>query len=109
MVDDQTDAKVSYPYMTAGQWYGVRAKFRQSLPNSVDVDWIMAALGTSEKGARNVVPQLKAVGLINNDGKPVTELVHDLRDDDAYASACKKGDRQEVGARPDKEDSSQVR
>jgi hypothetical protein len=87
MADDQVDAKVSYPYMTAGQWFGVRAKLRQSLPASVDVDWVMAALGTSEKGARNVLPQLKAVGIIGNDSKP-TDLVHDLRDDDSYQAAC---------------------
>jgi hypothetical protein len=84
---DEADTKVSYPYMTAGQWFGVRAKLRQSLPSSVDVDWMMAALGTSEKGARNVLPQLKAVGIIGNDGKP-TELVHDLRDDNSYHEAC---------------------
>ena len=87
MADDQAGAKVSFPYMTAGQWFGVRAKLRQSLPSSVDVDWVMAALGTSEKGARNVLPQLRAVGIIGNDGKP-TELVHDLRDDDTYQKAC---------------------
>lgn len=87
MADDQADAKVSYPYMTAGQWFGVRAKLRQSLPASVDVDWVMAALGTSEKGARNVLPQLKAVGIVGNDGRP-TELVHDLRDDASYQNAC---------------------
>ena len=87
MADDQADAKVSYPYMTAGQWFGIRAKLRQSLPASVDVDWVMAALGTSEKGARNVLPQLRAVGIVGSDGKP-TELVHDLRDDDSYHKAC---------------------
>ncbi|WP_309133004.1 DUF5343 domain-containing protein [Brevibacterium sp.] len=85
---DQRETKVAYPYMSAGQWYGVRAKLRQSLPSVVDVDWVMAALGTSEKGARNILPQLKAVGVLLSDGKPNTEIVHDLRDDDEYAAAC---------------------
>ncbi|MCT1618036.1 DUF5343 domain-containing protein [Janibacter hoylei] len=85
---DQPEAKAKYPYMTAGQWYGVRAKLRQSLPAVVDVDWVMAALGTSEKGAQNILPQLKAVGVLHADGKPNTEIVHDLRDDDEYAAAC---------------------
>lgn len=88
MTVEQSDTKVTYPYMSSGQWFGVRAKFRQSMPGTVDVDWIMAALGTSEKGARNVLPQLKAVGLLNPDGKPNTDLAHDLRDDDSYANAC---------------------
>ncbi|MCW2960128.1 MAG: hypothetical protein JWM90_515 [Thermoleophilia bacterium] len=81
--------KVSYPYMTGGQWFGVRAKFRQSVPGIVTVDWLMAALGTSEKGARNLIPQLRGLGLIGGDGKPSGELVHDLRDDSTYPSACR--------------------
>lgn len=89
MAEEQGDAKVSYPYMSAGQWFGVRAKLRQSLPSSIDVDWVMAALGTSEKGARNVTPQLRAVGLIDTEGKP-TDLALDLRDDGEYANSCKK-------------------
>lgn len=85
-----SEAKVSYPYMTSGQWFGVRAKLRQSMPSTIDVDWVMAALGTSDKGARNIVPQLRAVGLIDGEGKPLHDLVQDLRDDDAYPAACKR-------------------
>lgn len=87
MADDQTATKVSYPYMSAAQLHGVRAKLRLSVPNTVDVNWVMAALGTSDKGARNIVPQLKAIGLIAGDGKPVSDLVHDLRGDDTYGQA----------------------
>jgi hypothetical protein len=90
MVEEQGDAKVSYPYMTAGQWHGIRDRLRKSVPKVVDVDWVMAALGTSEKGARNVLPQLRAVGLIGADGKPVEDLVHDLRDDNSYGAACRR-------------------
>jgi hypothetical protein len=89
MADDSTDAKVSYPYMTAGQWFGVRSKLRQSTPKSIDVDWVMSALGTSEKGARNIMPQLRAVGLIAADGAP-SELALDFRDDDTYSAAAKR-------------------
>lgn len=89
MADEATDTKVSFPYMTAAQWFGVRAKLRQSVPKAIDVDWIMSALGTSEKGARNILPQLRAVGLINPDGAP-SELALDLRDDDTYAQAAKR-------------------
>jgi len=90
MADDQSDTKVSYPYLAAGQWFGIRAKLRQSLPSTVDLDWIMAALGSSEKAARNILPQLKSLGVINAEGKPSTELVHDLRDDETYSSACRQ-------------------
>jgi Family of unknown function (DUF5343) len=89
MADELADTKVSYPYMTASQWHGIRDRLRKSVPKVVDVDWVMAALGTSEKGARNVLPQLRAVGLIGSDGKPVEDLVHDVRDDSSYAAACR--------------------
>jgi hypothetical protein len=89
MADDATDAKVSYPYMTAGQWFGIRSKLRQSAPKAIDVDWVMSALGTSEKGARNIMPQLRAVGLIAADGAP-SELALDLRDDETYSEAAKR-------------------
>jgi hypothetical protein len=49
----------------------------------------MAALGTSEKGAKNVLPQLKAAGLFKPDGSP-TDLALDLRDDDHYAAVCEQ-------------------
>lgn len=86
MADD--DAKVSFPYMTAAQWFGVRAKLRQSVPKAIDVDWVMSALGTSEKGARNILPQLRAIGLINKDGTP-SDLALELRDDETYQVAAK--------------------
>jgi len=86
MAEEVSDARVSFPYMTAAQWFGIRTKLRQSVPKAIDVDWIMAALGTSEKGAKNILPQLRAVGLIDPDGSP-SDLALDLRDDDAYATA----------------------
>ncbi|WP_168627932.1 DUF5343 domain-containing protein [Cryobacterium sp. BB307] len=89
MADETPDAKVSFPYMTAGHWFGVRAKLRQSVPKAIDIDWVMSALGTSEKGARNILPQLRAVGLVAPDGSP-SELALDLRDDDTYAEAAKQ-------------------
>lgn len=90
MADEQTDTKVSYPYMSSGQWLGARERLRKSVPNVVDVDWVMAALGTSEKGAKNTLPQLRAAGLIDNAGRPVDALVNDLRDDATYADACER-------------------
>lgn len=90
MAEEQTDAKVSYPYMSSGQWNGARERLRKSVPNIVDVDWVMAALGASEKGAKNTLPQFRAVGLIDNAGKPMDPLVHDLRDDATYAAACQQ-------------------
>lgn len=88
MSDGATEARPAYPYLTTGQWFAVRAKMKQSLPRTVDIDWLMATLGTSEKGARNLLPQLKATGLVGADGTP-TAVARDFRDDDEYATACR--------------------
>jgi hypothetical protein len=89
MADETPDTKVSFPYMTAVQWFGIRAKLRQSVPKAIDVDWIMSALGTSDKGARNILPQLRAVGLVTSEGAP-SDLALDLRDDGTYAEAASR-------------------
>lgn len=89
MTEGSVEGKTSFPYMSAAQWYGIRARLRQSVPKSIDVDWLMAALGTSEKGAKNILPQLRVIGIIDADGKP-TDLAVDLRDDEHYPQTCDK-------------------
>jgi hypothetical protein len=86
-VSEAQTEKISFPYMSAAQWYGIRAKLRQSKPNVIGVDWVMSALGGSEKGAKNLLPQLRSIGIIGDDGKP-TPLALDLRDDEQYGAAC---------------------
>ncbi|UXZ58789.1 DUF5343 domain-containing protein [Curtobacterium sp. Arg-1] len=80
-------ARSSYPYMSKNQWFGVRNRLKQSPPRAIDIDWVIAALDATHRTAQNVLPQLKTLGLIDSDGR-TTELVHDLRDDESYASAC---------------------
>lgn len=88
MAEASSDARVSYPYMSAIQWFGIRARLKQSPPKSIDLDWIMATLDTTQKSAQNVLPQLRTLGLIDNDNR-VLDIVHDLRDDETYSEACK--------------------
>lgn len=87
MAESISEPKVSFPYMTSGQWTLIRSRLRQSVPKAVDVDWLMAALGTSNKGAQNLMPQLRAIGLIDADGGP-SDLAMDIRDDESYGEAC---------------------
>jgi hypothetical protein len=84
----EPDQKRSYPYLGTSAWADLRRKLRSSIPKKIDKDYLHTALGISDKAAANMMPQLKALGLIEDDGSP-TELVHDLRDDDKYAEACR--------------------
>ncbi|WP_181434923.1 MULTISPECIES: DUF5343 domain-containing protein [unclassified Curtobacterium] len=81
------EARSSYPYLSTNQWFGVRSRLKQSPPRAIDVDWVIAALDTTQRTAQNVVPQLRALGLVGPDNR-TTDLAHDLRDDESYAAAC---------------------
>lgn len=83
------DTRVSYPYLSANNWHGIRASLKQSVPKTIDLDWVIAKLDTTQKSARNIIPQLKALGVIDSDGRP-SELTPDLRDDDTYADTCQR-------------------
>ena len=83
------DLKVAYPYMSSGQWFLIRNKLRSSLPVSIGIDWVQAALNTSEKGAKNTLPQLRNIGIIDADGR-VQDIAKALRDDEDYSEACKE-------------------
>ena len=75
--------------MSANQWWGLRSRFKRAVPNGpVTLDWIMGALDTTQKGAGNVLPQLRLLGLTDSNNKS-TDLVHDFKDDDTYAEATK--------------------
>lgn len=89
MADSNGDPKVTYPYLSSNQWYAVRNKMRQSPPRSIDIDWLIGKLDTTQKTARNLLPQLRALGVVDSDNR-VTELGDDLRHDETYAETCQK-------------------
>ena len=87
MAETAGEAKTSYPYISANQWFGIRARIKQAPPKSIDIDWIIATLDTTQKTARNILPQLRTLGLVEADFK-VGGIVDDLRHDDTYTAAC---------------------
>jgi hypothetical protein len=86
MADEE---RKSYPGIPTRNWWDLRARFKQAVPGKVDPDYLQAVLGVGEGHARNLIPQLKAVGLIDDGGRP-TELAHDWRDDKSYGEATAK-------------------
>ena len=79
--------KRSYPSIPGANWFDLRKRFQQSLPTRVDADYLQSVLTVGEGHARNLIPQIRSVGLIDAAGAP-TDLAMDWRDDDQYASAC---------------------
>lgn len=80
--------RANFPYISGNVWAELRNKFQSRLPSKVTASYLQSALGFStEKAARNLLPQLRAVGLIDSEGTP-TELAGRFRLDEEYAKAA---------------------
>ena len=80
--------KKTYPYLPAKAWWTLRQKFNQSIPPQVTPPYLVAVLGGKERSAKgNVLPALKAVGLIDQDGA-TTNRATLWRDDTSYSDVC---------------------
>ena len=81
-------SEISYPKLSVTNWWALRKKF-QSNPNiKITPGFLAMHFEMGEDSARtNVIPPLRAIGFIDDDGKP-TDLAYDWRDDAAYAGVC---------------------
>lgn len=83
------DKKKGYPKIPLNNWFLLREKFKQRAPERVSPSYVATALGMGEASASaNIIPPLKAFGLLDEAGKP-TDLAYDWRDDSKYPQVCK--------------------
>lgn len=89
MADSDSGSK-TYPYISANVWNELRLRFQKSVPAKVTPSYLQTALGfNTEKAAKNLLPQLRTVGLIDTDGTP-TDLAKSFRMDAEYPAAAKE-------------------
>jgi len=82
--------KDTFPLMPTKHWWALRKKFKQSIPGVVTDNYIATVLGMQVNSARNnIMPYLKMVGLIDQDGKPL-ERAKRWRDDGEYPAVCEE-------------------
>lgn len=80
--------KESFPMLPAKHWWSLRSKFKQSIPGTVTDNYLATTLNVRVPSARNnVLPYLKSLGLIDNEGK-TGDLARKWRDDKQYSSVC---------------------
>jgi hypothetical protein len=85
----EVEARKNYPMLSSSHWWSLRKKFRQSIPGIVTDGYLATVFNMAAASARaNILPFLKTLGLIDQDGKP-TERVKLWRDDDSYPDVCK--------------------
>jgi hypothetical protein len=78
----------TFPKIPATAWWRLRRRFHQSVPKQVTANYLQTVLDVQAGHANNLVPQLEAVGLIDESGTP-TALANQWRTDDGYPKACK--------------------
>lgn len=84
------EKKKGYPKIPRANWFLLRDKFKQRTPERVSPSYIASALSMGEASASaNIIPPLRAFGLIDDEGKP-SDLAYDWRDDSKYAEVCKQ-------------------
>jgi len=80
-------ATKTYPKIPAKNWWRLRQRFVQSLPSSISSNYLATLLGITERGAKNILPNLRAVGLIDDEGNTTDRAKH-WRDDKDYPKVC---------------------
>lgn len=70
-------------------WWTLRRSFQRSLPKAVTDTYLAAVLTLQERPAKDVLRNLKLLGLVGEDNEP-TDLANRWRDDDQYAEACRE-------------------
>lgn len=83
------EPKKSFPMLPVGHWWALRKKFKQSIPGVVTDNYLSTVLNMTVDSARaNVLPFLKVLGIIDEDGK-TKERAKQWRDDHHYPEVCK--------------------
>jgi hypothetical protein len=85
------ETKRGFPKMPETAWRKLREEFKKSMPTRVNETYLHSKLNISELSAKtNIMPALRAVGLIKEDGTLNTERARRWRDDESYPSVCEE-------------------
>ena len=85
---NEEEQRASYPRIPAKIWWQLRAAATRSPPKEITSSYLEPLLDLSEGTALNIINNLRVIGLIGSDHKTLP-LLHEWRDDETYAKACK--------------------
>ncbi len=87
----QKSEKKSYPRLPRAHWWALRRRFKRSIPGVVTDSYLAATLNMKPNSARaNVLPYLREIGLIDEDGKTQQQMATAWRDDHRYPDVCRE-------------------
>ena len=80
--------KRTFPRLPEKNWWTLRERFKQTMPNRVDADYLQSVLSlTSAGSAGNLIGPLRVLGLIDEEGRP-TDRALGWRQDESYKQVC---------------------
>lgn len=83
------DAKTSFPAMAVSHWWKLRSQFKRHIPGAVTKSYLSSVLNVKESTARQcVLPELRALGFIDEHGRVSRPLVERWRQDSHYPLVC---------------------
>ena len=86
-----TETKASFPTIPVGHFLTLRGQFKKSIPSTISSNYLATILNMTEAAANaNILPGLKQIKLIDNDGKVNSDRAKKFRDDELYSAFCKE-------------------
>lgn len=83
--------KLSFPVLPVAHWWNLRKQFRRSIPGAVTPNYLSTVLSMQENSAAtNIVPSLKLIGLIDDEGNTNQQAARRFRDNDQYKDYCEE-------------------
>lgn len=80
-----------FPNIPVMHWNKLRIQFKKSIPGTISSNYLATILDMTEISAKaNILPSLKQIGLIDNDGKTNQEYAKRFRDDELYPKFCEE-------------------
>src|SRR5579859_5957028 len=83
---EQPSRRQTLPDLPAKSYLDLRKRFQAAPPSQVTAPYLESVLNVGPKAAQNILPQIRALGLIDEEGK-LTEVAHDWRSDDHLGRA----------------------
>lgn len=79
----------TFPNIPVSHWTSLRGQFKKSIPGTISHNYLASVLGITETSARaNIMPSLRQIGFVDNEGKTNQDLLKQFRDDTSYPKFC---------------------
>lgn len=78
-----------FPNIPVMHWNNLRTQFKRSIPGTISSNYLATVLDMTETSAKaNILPSLRQIGLLDNEGKTNQDLAKKFRDDELYPKFC---------------------